>query len=132
MLAMYDGTGVRRVVLRCCLQMPSMPPAHAHQHENRHQDEQHEPCDISLATSDHDQCRQQRPERGTDITADLEHRLREAEPSAGCEARDARGFRMKGRRPDADHASGQQEHRKAARAGQQGDTGQCHAHSGRQ
>ena len=51
---------------------------------------------------------EQRPDRASGVPADLENRLCEAVPPAGCEPRDSRGFRMKDRRARADERRGEQ------------------------
>ena len=68
------------------------------------------PRDAALAVRQHDERREQRAERRAEVAADLEHRLREAVPSARRHARDARGFRMEHRRPMPTSAAASSSH----------------------
>lgn len=61
--------------------------ADARRYAHREQLEQREPACLAQAASDHDGRRQQRRERGTEVAAHPEQRLREAEAGTDSRAR---------------------------------------------
>src|SRR5579885_3678369 len=57
-----------------------VPRAHLQEHENRYQRAEPEPGDAALSCGEHHKRRQQRPQRGPRVAADLKEGLREAMP----------------------------------------------------
>ena len=86
----------------------AVPDADLPEHDHRRQRGDRKPGQAALPVLEHDESRQQRPERRPRVAADLEERLREAVLSSGCQPGDARRLRMEDRRADADQRGGRE------------------------
>ena len=84
---------------------------HAAEDHDRDEGERGEREHRPLAAGHDDEGRHQRPQRLTEIAADLEQALCKAVAAAGGGARDARGLGMENRAADPDQRDGAQQHR---------------------
>ena len=109
--------------------VPPVPTADVPQHDHRHQCDDGEPGDALLAVGNDDGRGEQRPDRGADVAADLEHRLREAVAAAGGHARDARRLGVEDGRADADQRRGDEQHRIGRRHRQQQQAHEAGSHA---
>ncbi|KAG0941870.1 hypothetical protein G6F31_014955 [Rhizopus arrhizus] len=134
------GRGARRMPRRhrCgagrtrCAQVQRIPAADIGQQRDADQGGTGEPRGGVLAIRHDHRSGDQRAERGTEIAAYLEHRLREAMTAARGQPRDARGLGVEDRRTDADHRGGQQHHGVARREAEQQHAAQGRGHADRQ
>ncbi len=102
------------------------------EHDDAAERHQREPGKAALPAWENDECGGERPERGAEIAADLEQRLREAMRSARREAGHARRFGMEdGRTQPQQHRAGHQ-YRVARREGERDQPGHRRGHSERQ
>jgi hypothetical protein len=109
-----------------------VPGTDAAQDDHRDEGNDAEPGDAALTVGQHDERRQQRSCRRPGVPADLKERLREAVPAARGQTRDARGFRVENRRPDADECDCDEDGHVGRRARQQEQADQRESHADRQ
>ena len=91
-------------------QAVAIPPADIEQEDHAEERDHREPRQARLAEGHHDQRRQQRPQRRTDIASDLKQGLSESIPAARGKPCDAGRFRMEDGRAQADHRGAEHEH----------------------
>ena len=109
-----------------------VPDADPPQDQNREKRDRGEPGDARLAERHHDQRRQHRTHRGAKTAAELKHRLRETESSAGGQPRDPRRFGVKHRRAQADQRGGNEDDGISRRHAEQQQPEKRKAHAERQ
>ena len=107
-----------------------VPVSDIDEHHDAEQCRDGEPRHARLAARQHHEGREQRPRRGTEVAADLEHRLRQAVLAAGGHACHARGFGMEHRRAGADEGGREQQQRIAVGKGEQHEPHQREPHAG--
>ncbi len=107
----------------------AVPDADLPEHDHRRQRRDREPRQAALPVREHDEGRQQRPERRPRVAADLEERLREAVLSSGCQPGDSRRLRMEDRRADADQRGGREHSREMVGPRQEQQTRQRESHA---
>ncbi len=96
-----------------------VPMAHAPEHQDRDHRGQRAPGDRAVAVGQHHRGGQERPQRRSEVAADLEQRLGQSRPGAGRHPGHARTLRVEHRRPHADHAGRDHRHRIVLRQAEQ-------------
>jgi len=117
------------VAFRCARQVRRTPVAHADQDYDADGCGYCEPGNTALAVRQHDKRRKQRTEGGARVAAHLKERLRKAMLAAGCDARNARRFRMKDRRSCSNDGRSQQQQAECWRQRQHQNSRERKAHS---
>src|ERR1700680_3760419 len=127
MLFLVDFTGSEQI--QHVLLGPSAYPSEQNDGE---QNRKRKPQDTPLTFWQHNQSREQRPERESGIAAQLKQRLGQAVLAARSQASNAGRFRMKNRGARTDQRSGDEEHPERMRHRKYGDSDERKNHACRQ
>ncbi len=112
--------------------MRRIPAANLPEHDDADQRTDREPRHAGLAERHNNKGREQRPDRLTEIAAELEHRLSQAETAARREPGHTRRFRMEDRRTEPNQHRAKDKHRIAVRVGQNDKAYERGSHADRQ